>query len=329
MKKINVQLFGAALVVALLLSAGCGRTDDSMAGKQTTLPSSESTAKNNQEVTFQDDLGREVTVKNPQRVAVLIGSFTDVWLLSGGKVAATANDSWESLNLELGEDVVNLGSIMEPDVEQLIAAEPDFVIASTNTDADLELEDTLTKLGIPVAYFDVSNFDDYLHMLKICTDITGRKDLYEKNGEKVQKQIQELKKRVDHSQPTVLFLRASSTGVKAKGSEGNVCGEMLKDLDCINIADSDDSLLDDLSMEAIVEADPEYIFVTVQGNDMDAAMKNVEELLTSNPAWASLRAVKKNQYYVMDKLLFNLKPNARWGEAYEQLVDILYPEGQR
>ena len=104
---------------------------------------------------------------------------------------------------------------------------------------------------------------------------------------------------------------------------------MLKDLDCINIADSDDSLLDDLSMEAIVEADPEYIFVTVQGNDMDAAMKNVEELLTSNPAWASLRAVKKNQYYVMDKLLFNLKPNARWGEAYEQLVDILYPEGQR
>jgi len=28
---------------------------------------------------------------------------------------------------------------------------------------------------------------------------------------------------------------------------------------------------------------------------------------------------------VMDNQLFNLKPNARWGEAYETLADILYP----
>lgn len=55
-------------------------------------------------------------------------------------------------------------------------------------------------------------------------------------------------------------------------------------------------------------------------------MKNVEELLTSNPAWASLTAVKNDHYYILDKRLFNLKPNAKWGEAYKQLADILYPE---
>ena len=71
-------------------------------------------------------------------------------------------------------------------------------------------------------------------------------------------------------------------------------------------------LLDDLSMEAIIAADPQYIFVTIQGNDSDAAMKNVEDLLTSNPAWASLTAVKNDHYYILDKRLFNLKPNAKW-----------------
>ena len=30
-------------------------------------------------VTFTDDLGRTVTVSNPQRVAALLGSFAEVW----------------------------------------------------------------------------------------------------------------------------------------------------------------------------------------------------------------------------------------------------------
>lgn len=274
---------------------------------------------------FVDDLGREVTVGNPERVAALIGSFTDIWLLAGGTVTAAANDSWESLNLPLGEDVVNLGSIQEPDIEKLIASQPELVLASANTDADLEMEEILKQAGIPTAYFAVSSFEEYLHMLDICTQITGRRDLYEENGLKVQEQIEKTRERIDGSAPKVLFLRASSSSVKAKGSEGNVCGEMLSDLGCINIADSDQTLLEDLSMEAIIAADPDYIFVTFQGNNQEAAMQNVEEMLLSNPAWTSLSAVKEGNYHLLDKRLYNLKPNAKWGQAYEGLADILYP----
>lgn len=114
--------------------------------------------------------------------------------------------------------------------------------------------------------------------------------------------------------------------MKAKGSEGNVCGEILADLDCVNVADQEGSLLDELSMEAVIAADPEYIFVTIQGNDSDAVMQNVEELLISHPAWSSLSAVQNGHYYLLDRKLFNLKPNAKWGEAYQQMADILYPD---
>ena len=34
-------------------------------------------------------------------------------------------------------------------------------------------------------------------------------------------------------------------------------------------------------------------------------------------------AVKEGKYYVLDKKLYNIKPNARWGTAYKQLADIL------
>lgn len=300
----------------LLLINGCGKAQTMGSGEEIYREDTFS---------FVDDLGREVTVGNPERVAALIGSFTDIWLLAGGTVTAAANDSWESLNLPLGEDVVNLGSIQEPDIEKLIASQPELVLASANTDADLEMEEILKQAGIPTAYFAVSSFEEYLHMLDICTQITGRRDLYEENGLKVQEQIEKTRERIDGSAPKVLFLRASSSSVKAKGSEGNVCGEMLSDLGCINIADSDQTLLEDLSMEAIIAADPDYIFVTFQGNNQEAAMQNVEEMLLSNPAWTSLSAVKEGNYHLLDKRLYNLKPNAKWGQAYEGLADILYP----
>ena len=316
MKKIQRKILAAGMLSLLFVLIGCGnqKAEEKMeTGRETAF-------------IFTDDLGREVRVGNSERVATLIGSFTDIWLLAGGKVTATADDSWESLELPLGEEVVNLGSILEPDIEKLIASEPDFVIASANVDVNIEMEEILSQAGIEVAYFAVSNFDEYLHMLRICTQITGREDLYVQNGLKVQEQIAEIKERVDGRAPVVLFLRASATSVKAKGSRGSVCGEMLSDLGCINIADNNEGLLDELSMEAIIAADPDYIFVTIQGNNQDAAMQNVEELLISNPAWGSLTAVKEKNYYLLDKRLYFLKPNARWGEAYAGLADILYPE---
>lgn len=315
------KIWAAGFFILLLFLNGCGNT-------QTLNHEDRNQEDRNQEegtFSFTDDLGREVIVREPERVAALIGSFTDIWLLSGGEVTAAANDSWESLQLPLGEDVVNLGSIQEPDIEKLIASQPDLVLASVNTDADLEMEEILMQAGIPTAYFGVSNFDEYLHMLDICTQITGRRDLYEQNGLKVQEQIDKTRERIDGREPKVLFLRASSSSVKAKGSEGNVCGEMLSDLGCVNIADSNHGLLDDLSMEAIIAEDPDFIFVTIQGNNQEAAMQNVEEMLLSNPAWSTLSAVKEGNYYLLDKRLYNLKPNAKWGDAYEGLADILYP----
>ena len=61
----------------------------------------------------------------------------------------------------------------------LFEANPDFVLASSNTKGNVEWLETLEAAGINVAYFEVNDLQDYLEVLKICTDITGRKDLYE------------------------------------------------------------------------------------------------------------------------------------------------------
>ncbi|MCQ2493337.1 MAG: ABC transporter substrate-binding protein [Lachnospiraceae bacterium] len=284
-------------------------------------------------VTLTDALGREVTIESADRVATLLGSFADMWYLAGGEVVATASDTWTNFDLGLDESVVNVGSILNPDLELLVAAEPDLVIASAGNSAQIELEDALTSTGITVVYFEVSDFDDYKEVLGVMTDITGRKDLYKTYALDVEKDVQAQKERAAEAAsadgfeaPTVLFIRAAASSVKAKGSTGTVGGEILADIGTVNIADTDGTLLEDLSLEAIVAADPDYIFVTTQGEDTEAALANVEELLKSNPAWSSLTAVQNGNYYEIDKSLYNSKPNARWAEAYKILVDIIYGE---
>ena len=318
MIKNKVKLLYSIIIFIMIWAVGCSAdAHDSYTN----------TDKDNvQSYTFKDDLDREVTVASHDRVATLIGSFADIWMLSGGKLTATAADTWDSFELDLDESVINLGSLQKPNAELIIAAQPDFVIASSNIEAHVALEPVLTKAGITVAYFCVNQFEDYLHMLDMCTNITQRKDLYQKNGVEVEHHIQEILKRVDGSSPKILFLRASTSGIKVKGSSGTVGGEILKSLGSINIADSDKSMLDTLSLESIIVANPDYIFLTCQGSDMKKIMSNVEKNLTDNPAWSSLKAVQNGQYYVLDKRLYNQKPNARWGEAYEKLADILYPD---
>ncbi len=314
MKKRTV-ITGLILAASLALTA-CGANS---VNKNNTKEAAQA---QNGAVTFTDALGRSVTVDHPKRVVSLLGSFTDEWLLAGGEVVGAVSDSFTSTDYTLDPSVVDVGSHMTPDAEKIISTAPDFIIATQAMDGQVALKDTFEQAGITVAYFDVDNFDDYADMMKVLTNITGREDLYQQNVTEVSKQIADAKAKANGSKPRVLFIRAASTSVKVKGSEGTVSGEILADLDTVNIADSN-SALEDLSIEAIVAADPDFIFVTTQGSEK-AGLANVEKLLTTNPAWSSLTAVKNGRYHVLDKTLYNSKPNEKWGEAYAHLAEILY-----
>ena len=279
-------------------------------------------------VTFTDSLGRDVTVKKgTKKVAALLGSFADIWILSGGELCACAEDAWEDFG-PIPDGAVNIGGAHSPSLELLISADPELVIASASTASNVEMKAPLETMGITVVYFDVNNFDDYLDMLDICTDITGRKDLYEQNGTNIKTQIDGIKEQYRNAdqgedERKVLLLRASSVSIKAKGSRGTILGEMLADMGCVNIADNDTTLLENVNVETVIAEEPHHIFVVTMGSDTEKAMRSLENMINEDPAWSSLSAVKEGRLHVMDKALFNLKPNARWAEAYEALYEKL------
>ena len=341
-KKLWLFTICISLVITMTGTSGCGQIGKEITGQEskkqetevskeeklTYIPKEEENNSTNV-VVFTDDLGRTVTVTNPKRVAALLGSYADIWYLAGGTVCASAEDAWDDFALPLSDDAINLGMTKKLSLESLFLADPDFVLASANTKQNVEWMETLESAGITTAYFDVNTFEDYLRVLHICTQITGNSECYEKNGtdilEQIQTVIEKSKTRIKEAGkvPKVLSLRASATYIRAKNSKDNVLGEMLADLGCVNLADSEASLLENLSMEYIMTEDPDYIFICQQGNDLEGIQSNMEAFILENPAWANLTAVKEGRVYMMDKALYTLKPNDRWGEAYEKLEELL------
>ncbi|WRS26334.1 ABC transporter substrate-binding protein [Oscillospiraceae bacterium MB08-C2-2] len=333
MKTTSVKILIGVMITALLFT-GClpqGHsqslpTDESAPMEQAAASQQAAPA---EEIRFTDALGREVKLEGtPKKAAAVMGSFAQVWLLAGGELAAVTRDVFQEGILPETAEVIDLGTMKAPSVETMLAQGIDFVILSAKLEEHVALREQLEQAGIPSAYFAVEVFEDYLDMLKICTQITGKPELYEENGTAVQAQIDAAKTMQEGKEPpTVLFIRAFSTGAKAKGSD-NMTGAMLRDMGCINIADREGSLLEDLSMEVIIREDPDFIFVVTMGESSEKAIQSLEQSVMSNPAWSQLSAVKNGRYVVLPKELFHLKPNNRWGESYEMLGQLLYGDAQ-
>ncbi|MDO5415575.1 MAG: ABC transporter substrate-binding protein [Lachnospiraceae bacterium] len=359
MKKIEIEKMGlkiGALCAALLLLGavpGCGAgnesekmetavvtvvpavTEQAEAETQTARNAEDGTQTAASSITYTDALGRSIVLEaeelerirsGEEKTAVLNGSFAEIWSIAGGRLDVVTEDAYEDgRQVQLTEETVNAGAMKSPSLETLLEADVKLAVLNAETKEHVSMQEALEGAGIRTIYHSVETFEDYLKVLRLFTQITGREDCYEQYGVQLREEIAEQLARQDDSHPTVLFIRAYSSGARAKGSD-SMTGIMLKELGCENIADSEENLLDDLSMEVILEKDPEYIFVTTMGKDDQAALDSVKALLQDNPAWSSLTAVAEGHYYVLPKNMFHNKPNQRWAESYRMLADYLYPE---
>ena len=127
------RLFAFALILALLLAtAAMG------------------------EETFLDDTGAPVSPEAPTRVAALSGSLAQIWLLAGGEVACVTQDALEQRDLGLPEDIAVVGTVKEPNAEEIIALEPDLVLLASDIIAQADIRDVLENAGISCAAWPIA-----------------------------------------------------------------------------------------------------------------------------------------------------------------------------
>lgn len=282
--------------------------------------------------TFTDSTGAEVTLSaQPKTAAILFSSYAEIWQLAGGEVSVTVGESVERGFADDSAILVDPSAGHgDLDLETLTAAQPDLVIGTADYEGQVAAVEFCREAGIPAASFQVETFRDYLEVLKIFCDLTGKQENYETYGTAVEAEIETILSRTEEylaqggERQRILFVRAGSSlrSTKAKTADDNFVCVMLEELGAENIADS--GLLGDLSVEVILTENPDYLFITTMGDEA-AAMDSMNALLQTE-GWAQLDCVTEGNYQYLPKDLFHFKPNGRWAEAYRYLTEILYPE---
>ncbi|TDW11063.1 iron complex transport system substrate-binding protein [Breznakia blatticola] len=279
-------------------------------------------------VSVTDSIGNKVTVaKDAKQVVVLGSSWVDLYKLAGGMPVATTSDANRFDYINGNKDVEIVGDVKKPNLEKIVALQPDLVILGDDLAGHKALTTSLEEASIPVFVTKVEKFDDYLNVLKSFTMITGDTDAYQEKGVAVKQDIDNLLAQIPTSEKekqTALFMRGFSTNVKAIAKDHTVT-DILDVIGIENIAQKDDFPLDTISMEAILKEDPDYIFFTTMGDEAKAKA-NIKKSLEDDPAWSTLTAVKEGHVYYLEKDLYHYKPNSRWAEAYEYILQIVYPD---
>lgn len=318
LKRIWAALLGAAITGAVL--AGCSAPP---ASPSTAPPLAEATPASG--FTFTDDLGREVQLAGtPAKVVALLGSYGEIWLEAGGELAGITDDYEKNHTQPLPAAVQKTGSVKDPNIEVIFEIAPDFVILSPDIAAHLKIAEQLQAAGIACAFFRQESWQEYLHILDIFTRLLHTQEVYTREAEALQKQIDTVLSSLPQQDtpPKVLLVRGMASGIHALGAD-HPAGKILQDLGAENITDKHPSILEDLNVEYVLDENPDFILIVPMG-DADTANASFWDAAAANELWQQVNALRTNHVVLLPKELYQLKPNQRWGESYEYLADILY-----
>lgn len=238
---------------------------------------------------------------NPQRVVVLDGPMLDACLSVGvtpvGATTGFENEPWPAYLGDATSDMVNVGTIVEQDLEKIIAAQPDLIISSkVRHDA---IHDTLTSIAPTVFSENIGatwRDDFYLYTNAVNKQAEAKEVVVEFDARADEFQSATSSDRPNWSISIVRFLPDHARIYRDTG----YIGVILQALDIprpdAQVAKEGEEFSETISTEQLHLADGTHIFACAYG---DVSASPAEEIVNST-LWESLEAVQNDQVYWVD-----------------------------
>lgn len=271
MRKLTGVLLAGAMAVSL---AACGQAEEksNTSKKAETEQTKEQTPENVMIKSFngnKEEVNLEVPY-DPERIAVLDMASLDILdnLGMGDRVVGSASTSLEYLTDYVdNEEVANLGTIKEADLEAVMECYPDVIFIGGRLASSY---DALSEIA-PVVFLST---DSELGIVKSVTknaetiaSMFGLEDEVSKKTEGFDERIKALKKTAEGK--TALVGMTTSGSFNLMGNDGR-CSIVGREVGFENLtaAESTSTHGNEASFETVVEKNPDYIFVM----DRDSAI---------------------------------------------------------
>jgi len=317
------------ILSSALLLAGCSSSD-----QQDGANPSEGGAT----IEVEDNNGTQTVNAPPESVVALDNRTFETLSDWGVELSAGAVSLMPETNDYTQDDsILDIGSHNEPDLESIVAAEPDLVI---NGQRFSQYQDDITDLvpDAPAPVLDPREGEPFDSELKRQTEVLG--EVFEKQDEAAQT-TDEFDSAIDRvgaaydEGDTVMAVTTSGgeIGYLAPGV-GRTLGPVFDIFGltpALEVDDaSDDHQGDDISVEAIADSDPDWILVM----DRDAAVaadeaeyEPAEDILSGSEALSGVTAVEEEQIVHMPADTYTNEGIQTYTEFFETLADALEEQG--
>ncbi|MEN4010784.1 MAG: cobalamin-binding protein [Bellilinea sp.] len=273
-------------------------------------------------ISLTDGLGRSVVLDAPaQRVVSLAPSNTEILFAVGAGAQVVGRDEFSNYPPESANITSVGGSMGNYSIEQIVALTPDLVLAAEINAP--ELVKSLEDAGLTVFY--VGNPQDLIGMYDMLLTIgtlTGRGSEAEAlvSNLSVRAAAVEQKLAQVTERPTVFYQIDSSDPAKPwTAGGGTFIDTLLNQAAAENIGAAMGMPFGQMSIEALLEADPDYILLG------DSNYGVTPEQVAARTGWDQLSAVKEGRVLAFNDDLIS-RPGPRQVEGLELLAKLLHPQ---
>lgn len=320
----------ATLALAALLGiTGCGANTSE--NSSDTSASASSTA-GESTLSLEDNHGTQTITKPVGNIAVTDNRSFEILDQWDVKLVAAPKPIIPSTveNYKNDDSIVDIGNHREPNLELLASAEPDLIV---NGQRFAQHYDDIAKLNpdATIVEFEPRDGEKLDEELKRQTFALGK--IFDKNDEAQQlvddfdAALERAKKAYDPSKKVMAVnVSGGEIGYIAPG-QGRFFGPVFDLLDFAPALEvenaSDDHKGDDISVEAIAEANPDWILVL----DRDAALSSVEnavpaeQVIENNTALKNVSAVKDKNLVYAPKDTYTNENIITYTETLNSLAD--------
>lgn len=320
------RLLAPVLAVAALLGAcaapGASPTtpDPSVASSPSVVPSEAAFP-----VTLTDDAGRELTLDGaPERIVSLAPSNTEIVCALDAcdrLVGVTDFDDYPSQVAGV-EDVVISAQV---DVERVVAAEPDLVLAAGNELTPSAVIEQLDGLDLPVLVLYPETLDGVYADIELVGTALGADEEAETLVAGMEQRVAEVVAAVEGvERPLTLYEVFHSEGTTFTAGEGSFLAALLE------LAGAE-ALTGDaqgtIGAEDLVAADPELILLGTASYDPSLADPQAAlETVAARPGWGGLAAVRKGAVMPYLDDIVTTRPGPRIVDGLEALARAIHPD---
>lgn len=268
-----------------------------------------------------DPSGAEITVPDKiDSIVVLAPSITETVIALGDGDKIVAYDI-SSVGLDgLPEDKPVL-DLVNPDMEQLVALNPDLLLVTNLSLYDAENPyQQLIDLGVCVACIPSSDsIEDIQSDVQFIADVLGKS----KEGEELIKQMQKEIDSISAIAKTItdkksVYFEISAAPYMYSFGNGVFLNEMIELIGAENILADQEGWLS-VGEESVVAANPDVILTNVNYID------NPTQEIMDRSGWDALTAVQNGDVYYIDNMASSL-PNQNVVIAMKQMAEAIYPE---